>query len=110
MIDTKPDSGYFFVELFNEVFAWVRFLVIIFWLVFALPDISEKLVMINVIVEAFRLDFFFVLLNELYTIELLFKQAVLFIELIKLRQEFLLQKFKFFKITIILILIIFGLK
>jgi hypothetical protein len=68
VIDAKPDSSYFFVELFNEVFAWVTFLVIIFLLVFAVPDISEKLVMINIIVEAFRLEFIFVLLNELYTI------------------------------------------
>lgn len=50
MIDAKPDSGYFFVELFNEVFAWVRFLGVAFRLVFVLPDISEKLVMIDAIV------------------------------------------------------------
>ena len=110
VIDAKLDSGNFFIELFDEIFAIFSLKWLVFGLMFMVPDISQELVMVDGRVETLGLEFIFVLLKELNAIQLLFKETVFFIKFIELRHEFLFQEFELIELAIILGLVIFGLK
>lgn len=110
MIYVKPDRGNFFVEIFDEVLAFVGLIWLVFFLILIVPDISQKLVMVDTWVKAFRLELIFVLRHELDTIELFFQETVFLVNFIELGHEFLLQEFDLIELTVVLVLIIFRLK
>ena len=72
VIDAELDSGNFFVKLFDDVLAIFCLYWLVFGRIFIVPDISQELVMVHGWVETLGLEFIFVLLEDLNTVELLF--------------------------------------
>jgi len=77
MVNAESDHGNFFIQSLNKILALVGFLLILlvnmFGLLFLMPNISQKLEVVNFFTKVLLLLFLLSLFIELHTVEMFLK-------------------------------------